>query len=125
MKHWLFGCLAFSLVVLSGCTQKIAQQHSLETIQIGEHKLQVAVMRTPEELQQGLSGTDQVPGDGMLFLLPERQEARFWMKDMRYPIDMIWIDGDRVVGVAENVQPPSPGQSLDSLPTISSQQPVT
>jgi uncharacterized membrane protein (UPF0127 family) len=119
MKKIIFGLLLICLFV-SGCTSE-----QLESIQVGEHTLHVAVMRTPEELQQGLSGTEQVPGDGMLFLLPERQEARFWMKEMQYPIDMIWIDGDKIIGVAENVPPPKPGELLVSLPLIRSEEPVT
>ncbi len=119
MKKLLFGLLFICLFV-SGCSSE-----QLESIQVGEHTLGVAVMRTPEELQQGLSGTDQVPGDGMLFILPERQEATFWMKDMRYPIDMIWIDGDKIIGVAENVQPPTSTELSESLPLTRSGQPVT
>ncbi|MDA1079918.1 MAG: DUF192 domain-containing protein [bacterium] len=125
MKQIVVVVALFVVVLTSGCTQQFREAAALETLQVGEHSLQVAVMRTPEEIQQGLSGSDKVPGDGMLFLLPERQEAHFWMKDMRYPIDIIWIDDDRVVGVAEQVPPPSDGQSLDSLPLFSSGQPVT
>ena len=128
MKNWLAGVLLCSLVVLSGCTQNLPEPQatdSLETLHIGNQTLRVAVMRTSEELAQGLSGRASVPGDGMLFLLPEKQEARFWMKDMQFAIDMIWIDGEQIVGVAENVPPPQLGRSLNSLPTIRSPQPVT
>ena len=128
MKNWLAGVLLCSLVVLSGCTQNLPEPQatdSLETLHIGNQTLRVAVMRTSEELAQGLSGRASVPGDGMLFLLPERQVAQFWMKDMQFAIDMIWIDGEQIVGIVENVPPPQPGQSLDALLTIRSPQPVT
>jgi len=111
-----------AFVFLSGCT---ASSERLEKLQIGDNTLQVVVMRTEAELAQGLSGLEQIPGDGMLFLMPERKEATFWMKDMLFPIDIIWIDGERVIGVAEFVQPPESGQTLDSLPIIRSGEPVT
>lgn len=122
MRLWLFGVFVFLFFTASGC---VRQSDGLETIQVGEHNLQVAVMHTPEELRQGLSGTEQVPGDGMLFILPERQEARFWMQGMRYSIDMIWIDGDKIVGVAKHVSIPDPGQSAETLPVTRSGQTVT
>ena len=128
MKNGLAGVLLCLLVALSGCTQSLSEPQvtdSLETLHIGNQTLRVAVMRTSEELAQGLSGRASVPGDGMLFLLPERQVAQFWMKDMQFAIDMIWIDGEQIVGIVENVPPPQPGQSLDALPTIRSPQPVT
>jgi uncharacterized membrane protein (UPF0127 family) len=44
----------------------------------------------------------------MLFVFPAETTPSFWMKDMRYPIDMIWIDASRqVVDSTENALPES------------------
>ena len=40
---------------------------------------------------------------GMLFLFFGEDIRYFWMKDMQFPLDFVWIKGDRVVNVTENV----------------------
>lgn len=69
----------------------------------------VTVARTAEERQLGLSGTPKLePDHGMLFVFPEAQIQEFWMKNMNYPIDIVWINGHhQVVGVAEHASPDS------------------
>lgn len=62
---------------------------------------------TPQGRQQGLSGRETVPpGYGMLFVFDRRDTYGFWMKDMRVPIDIIWLsDTGTVIGIEENVSP--------------------
>ncbi len=46
--------------------------------------------------QKGLSGRSLLaPEAGMLFLYTSSTERCFWMKDMRFPIDIIWADANR------------------------------
>lgn len=78
-------------------------------VHIGTIPLQVLVADTPELRQQGLSGRDSL-GDvqGMLFIFDENDYHGIWMKDMKFPIDVIWIDESlTVVSVTENLQPSS------------------
>lgn len=67
----------------------------------------VTVADTPAERAQGLSGQASLdPEVGMLFVFPEPTVPSFWMPDMHFPLDIIWIDTDgAVVGFEENVQP--------------------
>lgn len=53
---------------------------------------------------KGLSGRDEIPQDGMIFLFNEPHFLTFWMKDMLFPIDIIWINDNEVIGICENVQ---------------------
>ena len=47
-----------------------------------------------------------LPADvGMYFVYDEPQQVRFWMKNMRLPIDIIWISNNKVVDVLSNIQP--------------------
>jgi uncharacterized membrane protein (UPF0127 family) len=64
-------------------------------------------VNTSGSLEQGLSGRSSLkPFDGMLFVLPETQIATFWMKDMQFPLDMVWLDEQGVVvGVTAQVTP--------------------
>jgi uncharacterized membrane protein (UPF0127 family) len=77
-------------------------------VRVGGLTIQAEVARTVEERAQGLSGRDSLPRDaGMLFVLDEEGRPGFWMKDMRFPLDFIWISRDRhVVDLTENVPDP-------------------
>jgi uncharacterized membrane protein (UPF0127 family) len=47
----------------------------------------------------------------------------FWMKDMKFPIDIIWISGKTIAGFAESVNP-EPEKTIFSLTSYSPPQPV-
>lgn len=58
----------------------------------------VEIARTPPERNRGLSGREELMwGHGMLFIMDEPGLHGFWMKDMKFPIDIIWIDENLVV----------------------------
>jgi hypothetical protein len=58
--------------------------------------------------------------DGMLFVFSSGNIQTFWMKDMNFPLDMIWISGNTVVGFAQDVPAPAPGTQLWELPVYTS-----
>ncbi len=81
---------------------------------------------TPEARARGLSGREALPpGHGMLFLFDTVAVQGMWMPDMRFPLDIVWLDTDlRVVHITEDA-PPCPQPSLPSnCPTHSSRYPV-
>ncbi|MEK7133517.1 MAG: DUF192 domain-containing protein [Patescibacteria group bacterium] len=96
------------------------------TVRVGNTTVRVSVMDTPEERQIGLSGRERLaPDEGMLFIFPEDGQYAFWMKDMRFSIDILWLsasdrpsrDGSedgRVVYMLENVSPDTYPQSFVS-----------
>ena len=61
------------------------------------------------ERAQGLSGTKSLAGNtGKLFIFDRESKHGFWMKDMRYPIDIIWLDAAReVVHIKRSATPES------------------
>lgn len=79
------------------------------TILVGEKTLRAEIANEPEAQVVGLSGRDCIPEEvGMLFSFQEQGRYPFWMKDMLFPIDIVWMDSDRqVVTVTQNVQPSS------------------
>lgn len=90
-------------------------------IKIGRAMFSVEVVRTTVERARGLSFRPGLTdGGGMLFLFGSPAVQRFWMKDMRFPLDMIWIGGNTVLGFAENVPPPARGTLLWGLPVYRS-----
>jgi len=80
---------------------------ALKKISIGGNTLRVTVVSTEASRERGLSGRTGLQTDeGMLFAFPTDGTYGFWMKDMLFPIDMIWISADKhIVYMAENVAP--------------------
>lgn len=79
-----------------------------------------------EDRIQGLSGRASLDaGTGMLFVFEEENRLVFWMKEMEFPLDMVWIGaGCRVVDISENVPAPDPETPLSDLPRYSPDTPA-
>lgn len=75
----------------------------------GKYPIKVGFADTAEEQQQGLSGTTSLPTKtGKLFIFETPNNHSFWMKDMLYPIDMVWIDENmQIVSISYNSTPES------------------
>lgn len=70
-------------------------------------KIEALVADTNESREEGLSGrTGLSDGKGMLFDFGISGRFGFWMKDMLFPIDMIWINNNGIiVNIVENALP--------------------
>lgn len=77
------------------------------TVAIGGYVIRVSVADTETTRHRGLSGSvGLAEGEGMLFIFPKDGTYGFWMKDMKFPIDIIWLSSDRIiVSMAQNVSP--------------------
>ncbi len=79
-------------------------------VQVGERIYRVEVAATPAQWQRGLSGRDHLaPGEGMWFVLPLPGIHGFWMKDMTFPIDLVWITPQGLIAGVETLPPCAPG----------------
>jgi hypothetical protein len=69
--------------------------------------LQVEVMVKDEDRAMGLMFRPSLPKDrGMLFVFGTSDFHGIWMKNCRFPIDILWLDEERkIVHVAEAVPP--------------------
>lgn len=84
-------------LILSACST----QQPEATVEVGGEVFAVEVADTANEQKEGLAGREEIPaGTGMLFPFAERAEHQMWMAGMQVPIDVAWIDDDRVIGVA-------------------------
>ncbi|MBU4315169.1 DUF192 domain-containing protein [Patescibacteria group bacterium] len=75
-------------------------------ISINDQVLDVYISKTEIDRMQGLSdiSLEELDADGMLFLFDDSQDRVFWMKDMNFSLDIIWIDQGSVVKIEIDIQ---------------------
>lgn len=80
-----------------------------QVVRLHGNSYHMSVARTADERERGLSGTDSLPSDrAMVFVFPKDDKWAIWMKDMKYPIDIVWLNSDKVVvHMVKNAQPSS------------------
>lgn len=103
----IFVIIALAITLFNVATSiHTPKAHGL-TARINNLHLDLSVANTDALRVKGLSGVDKLKSnEGMLFIFPKEGNYGFWMKDMNFPIDIIWIDRDlKVAGVAKNVLP--------------------
>ncbi len=91
-----------------------------------ETDIPVELAESSEERIKGLSGRASLDaGTGMLFVFEKAERLRFWMREMEFSLDIIWISaGCQVVDISENVPAPEPGTPLADLPRYSPDAPA-
>ena len=96
--------LVFILGPEPGCGENYRKD---KVISLAQNDVEVEVADEPKEQQIGLSGRKCISyNQGMLFIFNEPGYYNFWMKDMRFPIDIVWIDNNRrIIEVTDNIQP--------------------
>ncbi len=69
--------------------------------------IEAEIADSAQERQQGLMSREHLAEDqGMLFIFDEESIPSFWMKNMRFALDILWIDKEkRIVGITQNAQP--------------------
>ncbi|MES2953754.1 MAG: DUF192 domain-containing protein [Patescibacteria group bacterium] len=88
----------------------LAQEIPVEkrtALRIGSTLVSAIVADTPAVREHGLSGRALLrENEGMLFVFERPDLYAFWMKDMLFSIDIIWMDTNgRVVDIAANLSP--------------------
>ena len=74
---------------------------------------------TSKEWEKGLAGrTSLPPGHGMLFIRDHKEQYQFWMAGMEFPLDFVWLDGNRIVEITKNVSVKTDGSITTVKPNI-------
>ena len=111
----------------SPCARLNLAQGTDTEMRVGRTEVRVEIADTDAERMRGLSGRDALGENaGMFFVFERTGYYGFWMKDMRFPIDIVWIGEDmRVAGITENISPetfpevfypPAPAQFVLEVP---------
>src|SRR2546425_4514534 len=81
----------------------------IRNVRIGSISVMAEVADAPASIERGLAGRASLQeGQGMLLVFNAEDRWGVWMKDMRFPIDIIWADvRGSIVAIARDVSPPS------------------
>jgi uncharacterized membrane protein (UPF0127 family) len=102
----LIGLVGFVLLIYSGA--QYASQYKTAVLKLNDCSIQVEIADTPALRQRGLSGRKHLAENaGMLFIFERPDYHSFWMKDMNFPLDLIWILNGKIVDITSRVPPPS------------------
>ena len=78
--------------------------HLKAEIIINENIFNTDVVVFQWDKSKGLGGKKELKdNEGMLFFYFNKDIKYFWMKDMKFPIDILWVDGNRIVNISENI----------------------
>lgn len=105
MKNKYKKLVITGLIILFGFAVYYYIQHPLTaTATINNETFILELAVTPQEKETGLGGKKMLlPKHGMLFNYDHKEQFGFWMKDMQFPLDFVWIDGTKVVDLTQNV----------------------
>ena len=103
------GLLVFSYFNFNESIPATAQSPAKNenTLSINDVQINIEIADDPSEQAQGLSGREYLAQDsGMLFVFPQPTTPAFWMKDMKFSLDFIWIDeGGEIIEITKSVSP--------------------
>ena len=90
--------------MLSACAKKENLVLNKNNVRLNGQEFIVEIADTSEKQIQGLSGRESLGlNAGMLFVYNDYNIRLFWMKEMKFPLDIVWIKDGLVVGCSEKV----------------------
>lgn len=108
----IIGFIAILLLFSGFILLQINASKPKSKITIDKHTFMVELETTPQQQQQGLSGRVSLPqNQGMLFIFKTSNRYPFWMKDMKFPLDMIFINNNKIVDIIPNIPTPKNGET--------------
>jgi uncharacterized membrane protein (UPF0127 family) len=101
--------VAATIVVALAILSLTGRAPGQATLHVDGRRYALEVAASDAAQEKGLGDRRSLPkNSGMLFWFPDQQTRCFWMKDMHFPLDIIWINSDqRVVHMEENISPQS------------------
>jgi len=85
-------------------------------VTVNDLKIDAKILTRASDRKKGLSGRESLPiSEGLLFVFENNGQYPFWMKDMEFAIDIIWIDENKRIAYIVHNAPPEPGRDDDEL----------
>ncbi|HEV2292550.1 MAG TPA: DUF192 domain-containing protein [Tepidisphaeraceae bacterium] len=90
------------IALVGGCAER-GRNSALATVEmrIGSETYTLEIANSEAKRKRGLMERDSMPADhGMIFVFDEEQELNFWMKNTRFPLEILYLDaGGQVVSI--------------------------
>jgi len=113
MKRNIF-CAILVLGIVLGLVYAIviSRQNKIQLLSIRGQQFKTEIVDTPKKMASGLGERDILCQEcAMLFVFSEKATYPFWMKGMRFPLDIIWFDSmdGRIAHIEKNIPADSRG----------------
>jgi hypothetical protein len=107
-KKILFSLLSSIILIIIALIVRAVwinyrEEREPHTVRVGDSTFDVNIADSPFRRMRGLAGLEALPEDeGLLMLFGEKDTPTIWPKNLKFPIDIVWIDDSTVVGVEKN-----------------------
>ncbi len=83
------------------------REYAVTELRVRDRTFKLQIADSPEKQQLGLGKRESLrPDDGMVFIYTDEAQRCFWMKDMRFAIDIIWLDKQKeIVHIGPDIRP--------------------
>lgn len=110
LKAIIFSAFIFALMVILGFIfhrPEIRPPGKVRELLVGTVTFKAEIADTITARTRGLSYREKLADDqAMLFVFPIAGNYSFWMRGMKFPLDIIWITEDKIIGIEKNVPTP-------------------
>ncbi len=95
-----------AVILFAGCTFGDNPADEDSVLWVSDTRVMVELAETSDELYAGLSFRDELCENcGMLFLFNDSARRAFVMRNMNFPLDIIWIRDGVVTKIDKNLPP--------------------
>ena len=92
----VFVAVTFNVISVYG--------NRIEKISLGGETFRVEIVKSPQKRMRGLGRRKSLCENcGMLFVFSKEGRHNFWMKDMEFPLDILWLENGKVVWIEKNI----------------------
>lgn len=119
----ILALLSLLIIIIIIIIIIVVASQKTPTATINNYTFKLEVAKTQQEKEIGLSAKKMFgQNSGMLFLFERPAYYSFWMKNMKFPIDIIFIRNGRIVTIHKNVKPPT--SNSENPPIYNSTEPA-
>ncbi len=105
IRNVLIGAIVLTVIIIGVFVWQTSSK--TPTAKVGTHTFKLYVAKSSNDQQVGLSKYDKIEDSrGMIFTFGKPGYYSFWMKQMKFPIDIIYIRDNKIVKIHRNVKPP-------------------
>lgn len=102
LKIVIVFSIIFSIIYFTFIQKEFS--YDKKNISVGNNQFAVEVADDLEKRSLGLGRRQSLCDDcGMFFIFPEQNLHTFWMKDMNFDLDILWLRNGKVVYIERNV----------------------